>query len=118
MTNPDHRYRTFCEIVLVAHHPNYLRNISDFNFIKEIGKGGYGAVWLADDMRTGNQCAVKELYVEELKGKILTSFLRLWFSFLFRYDKIRASGTAVSVCLTNGGELFLLGISSGQERTG
>ncbi|KAK8889059.1 hypothetical protein M9Y10_033802 [Tritrichomonas musculus] len=76
MANPDHRYRTFCEIVLVAHHPNYLRNISDFNFIKEIGKGGYGAVWLADDMRTGNQCAVKELYVEELKGKILTSFLR------------------------------------------
>lgn len=76
MTNPDHRYRTFCEIVLVAHHPNYLRKISDFNFIKEIGKGGYGAVWLADDMRTGNQCAVKELYVEELKGRILTNFLR------------------------------------------
>lgn len=76
MKNPDHRFRTFSEIVLVEHHPNYLRNISDFQFIKEIGKGAYGSVWLADDMRTGTVCAVKELHVEELKGRVLRSFLR------------------------------------------
>ncbi|OHS96838.1 hypothetical protein TRFO_09728 [Tritrichomonas foetus] len=76
MIDPESRFRTYSEIVLVQNHPEYLRNISDFHFLKEIGSGGFGTVWLTQDLRTGKKCAVKELKRTELKGSALKNFMR------------------------------------------
>ena len=76
MTDPSHRYRTFNEILLVKHHPEYLRKISDFQFVREAGKGGFGTVWLANDLKSGIKVAIKELHKQDLEGRKLISYLR------------------------------------------
>ena len=64
------------EIRLVETYPGYVRYHSDFEFVKKIGKGGFGVVWLANDLRYGQQVAVKEIIKEELVGRALKSFCR------------------------------------------
>jgi len=61
---------------LVTTYPNYVRNISDFVFSCKIGQGGGGEVWLANDLRSGKVCAVKELYSELLDSAQLSNFIR------------------------------------------
>ncbi|OHT10528.1 TKL family protein kinase [Tritrichomonas foetus] len=64
------------QIKLIRSHPHLLRDISDFEFIQEIGEGGFSKVWKANDLRTGKVVAVKELSTTTLKGKHLLSFIR------------------------------------------
>jgi hypothetical protein len=40
-------------MTLVNENYQYLREISDFQFDRHIGKGGFGEVWLGNDLRTG-----------------------------------------------------------------
>ena len=61
---------------LVERYPEYVRDISDFQFDRVIGKGGFGQVWLGHDLRTGKFCAIKELQAEKLTPHGVTSFLR------------------------------------------
>lgn len=61
---------------LVDRYPEYVRDISDFRFEKAIGKGGFGEVWLANDLRTGKMCAVKELQTQRINAQGVTSFIR------------------------------------------
>ena len=63
-------------IQLVDRYPEYVRQISDFQFEQAIGKGGFAQVWLANDLRTGMRCAVKELYARHMNGKVMTTFAR------------------------------------------
>lgn len=63
-------------IQLVDRYPEYVRQISDFQFEHAIGKGGFAQVWLANDLRTGMRCAVKELFAKHLNGKTMTAFAR------------------------------------------
>ncbi|OHT09284.1 TKL family protein kinase [Tritrichomonas foetus] len=71
-----HARRIQITMQLVNKYPQYIRDISDFQFDKRIGKGGYGEVWLANDLRTGKMVAIKELYTKTLFGKHLSSFVR------------------------------------------
>lgn len=61
---------------LIERYPQYVRDISDFQFDRVIGKGGFGEVWLGHDLRTGKLCAIKELHSERLTPHGVTSFLR------------------------------------------
>ncbi|OHT15735.1 TKL family protein kinase [Tritrichomonas foetus] len=61
---------------LIQNYPNYIRDISDFQFEKPIGKGGFGQVWLARDLRTGKMCAIKELHSDNLTGRNMSNFVR------------------------------------------
>lgn len=61
---------------LVEAYPNFVRNISDFQYEHPIGRGGFGEVWLANDLRTGKQCAIKELHSRKFNGKTITAFAR------------------------------------------
>ena len=61
---------------LVQKFPHYLRDISDFQYDRRIGKGGFGEVWLGNDLRTGKIVAIKELYADQLVGRALGNFCR------------------------------------------
>ena len=61
---------------LIQIYPNFIRDISDFQFDRPIGKGGFGQVWLAQDLRTGKLCAIKELHSDNLTGRNMSSFAR------------------------------------------
>jgi serine/threonine protein kinase len=61
---------------LVNQNFEYLRDISDFQFDHQIGKGGFGEVWLGNDLRTGKTVAIKELFAENLVGRNLQCFER------------------------------------------
>ena len=61
---------------LIERYPEYVRDISDFQFDRVIGKGGFGEVWLGRDLRTGKFCAIKELQAEKLTPHGVSSFLR------------------------------------------
>lgn len=63
-------------MTLVQKFPNKLRDISDFQFDRRIGKGGFGEVWLGNDLRTGKIVAIKELYTEQLTGRNMANFCR------------------------------------------
>ncbi|OHT16932.1 TKL family protein kinase [Tritrichomonas foetus] len=63
-------------IRLIQNYPNYIRDISDFQFEQQIGKGGFGQVWLARDLRSGKLCAIKELHQENLTPRNMQSFAR------------------------------------------
>lgn len=68
--------RTQVEITLIRKYPNLLREISDFEFDAIIGKGGFGEVWKANDLRSGKVVAVKELFTTTLSGRHLVIFIR------------------------------------------
>ena len=55
---------------------NYLVDINDYEFIKNIGRGGYGYVNLSSEKKTGKKVAVKELFLMELEGRQLKLFCR------------------------------------------
>ncbi|EAX93749.1 TKL family protein kinase [Trichomonas vaginalis G3] len=61
---------------LATIYPHQIRDISDFVFQEIIGHGGFGEVWLANDLRTGKIVAIKELFAEKLVGRNLTNFVR------------------------------------------
>ncbi|EAY08729.1 TKL family protein kinase [Trichomonas vaginalis G3] len=61
---------------LVLTFPHLIRDISDFTFQEIIGHGGFGEIWLANDLRTGKIVAIKELFAEKLVGRNLTNFVR------------------------------------------
>ena len=63
-------------IRLVEKFPQYVREVSDFQYDRLIGKGGFGEVWMGNDLRTGKIVAIKELYAHKLVGKALSSFCR------------------------------------------
>lgn len=53
---------TTLQVKLVESFPDYVRQAEDFTFIRMIGKGGYGHVWVANDLKTGNIVAIKEIH--------------------------------------------------------
>lgn len=55
---------------------DFLINLDDFRFGKTIGQGGCGKVYVAVHTPTGRKCAVKKLFMKELKGKNMVSFCR------------------------------------------
>ncbi|EAX92134.1 TKL family protein kinase [Trichomonas vaginalis G3] len=61
---------------ILAPLEEYLVKLEDFTMDKRIGKGGYGEVWLATHNRTGQKCAVKKLFLEDLEGQNLNFFVR------------------------------------------
>lgn len=61
---------------ILAPLEEYLIKLEDFTMEKRIGKGGYGEVWLATHNHTGQKCAVKKLFLEELEGPHLNFFVR------------------------------------------
>lgn len=63
-------------IELVKIHPNYVRDMADFMFQKQIGEGGFGIVWLSIDNKTNKLCAIKEINDTALEGTKLRRFLR------------------------------------------
>ena len=75
MRNPKVRALRYL-MQLVQKFPHYLRDISDFQYDRRIGKGGFGEVWLGNDLRTGKIVAIKELYADQLVGRHLGNFCR------------------------------------------
>lgn len=63
-------------IKLAKLHPQFLRDISEFEFLNQFAEGGFSKVWKANDLRTGKLCAVKELKVKSFTFKYLVSFVR------------------------------------------
>lgn len=61
---------------LAKRFPNYVRNSSDFKCQKEIGRGGFGVVWLGDDLKTNQKVAVKEFLSYRLTRRQTTHFIR------------------------------------------
>jgi serine/threonine protein kinase len=61
---------------IVNRNYEYVREISDFRFDRRVGKGGFGEVWLGNDLRTGKVVAIKELFAEHLSGRRLHCFER------------------------------------------
>jgi serine/threonine protein kinase len=61
---------------IVNRNYEYVREISDFRFDRRVGKGGFGEVWLGNDLRTGRVVAIKELFAEHLSGRRLQCFER------------------------------------------
>lgn len=61
---------------LAKRFPNYVRDSSDFKCEKEIGRGGFGVVWLGDDLKTKQKVAVKEFLSYRLSRRQTTHFIR------------------------------------------
>ena len=49
--------------------PDKVRKHDDFEFVKDIGKGGFGKVVLAKHKKTGQLCAYKEIFEKRLTGR-------------------------------------------------
>ncbi|KAH0789578.1 TKL family protein kinase [Histomonas meleagridis] len=56
--------------------PSFVRDANDFKCDKQIGKGGFGVVWVGTDTKTGQRVAVKEILGKALEGNNLTSYIR------------------------------------------
>ncbi|OHT16567.1 TKL family protein kinase [Tritrichomonas foetus] len=56
--------------------PYYVRDVSDFKCEKEIGRGGFGVVWLGTDLKTGEKVAVKELLFNRLSSGESRHYIR------------------------------------------
>ncbi|KAK8882458.1 hypothetical protein M9Y10_045100 [Tritrichomonas musculus] len=68
---------TSLQVKLVKSFPNYVRQAEDFTFIRMIGKGGFGHVWVANDLKTGNVVAIKELHrIDGRRQSPLLRFIR------------------------------------------
>lgn len=61
---------------LVEKFPQYVRDISDFQYDHRIGTGGFGEVWMGNDLRTGKVVAIKELFADKLAGRALSNYCR------------------------------------------
>jgi hypothetical protein len=60
----------------VNQNSDCLRDLSDFQFDHQIGKGGFCEVWLGSGLRTGRIVAIKGLFAECLTGRVLQPFER------------------------------------------
>ncbi|KAH0789718.1 TKL family protein kinase [Histomonas meleagridis] len=56
--------------------PSFVRDANDFKCDKQIGKGGFGVVWVGTDIKTGQRVAVKEILGKRLEGNNLKSYIR------------------------------------------
>jgi serine/threonine protein kinase len=56
-------------------YPYYVREHEDFRLNRPIGRGGFGVVWHAIDVKTENECAVKELFERDLDEKLEKVFI-------------------------------------------
>lgn len=76
--NPAESFESEPQTVLelAKRFPNYVRDSSDFKCEKEIGRGGFGVVWLGDDLRTKQKVAVKEFLSYRLTRRQTTHFIR------------------------------------------
>lgn len=61
--------------LLTEEFSSFSININDYRKIKLIGKGGYAEVWLGENINTGDQVALKQLY-PTLTPKQVRSFAR------------------------------------------
>ena len=59
----------------------YIANLEDYRLGKVIGQGGFGEVYLAVNLITGKQAAIKNLVFYQLTGKNLKYFSSLSQSF-------------------------------------
>ena len=73
------------------------RNYEDFyEIIKVIGIGEYGCVYKGKDKETGESRAIKVIYIENIKEKLLSQYereemaeqLNLWFMYKWIYSRI------------------------------
>lgn len=62
-------------VELARRYPYYVREHEDFRLDRPLGRGGFGVVWHAIDQKTGNECAVKELFAEKLDEKLSKTFI-------------------------------------------
>ena len=58
------------------HLRDYIVDLSDFTQINTIGKGAFGKVYLAENNKTKEKYAIKELQFEHLEGRQLKLFCR------------------------------------------
>lgn len=63
-------------IELVRKRPHYIRDVSEFEFKKTIGEGGFGEVWLATHISSRETCAIKEIFNQRMEKHHLLRFVR------------------------------------------
>ena len=56
--------------------PNYVRDLADFKCEKEIGRGGFGVVWLGTDCKTNQKVAIKSLLSNKLSKNATKFYIR------------------------------------------
>lgn len=61
---------------LVREHPHLVVNIDDFSHSRTIGKGGAAEVFHSYDSKLKEECAVKQLYKEDLSDKSMAHLIR------------------------------------------
>ena len=72
MEKPDDLYEAKLQkelAILAEQLPEYVRKPEQFEFLSEIGKGGFGKVHLAKFKETGELCAYKEIFEKRLEGR-------------------------------------------------